>query len=112
MPFGLCNAPATFERLMEKILHGLLFKSCFVYPDDVIIYGKTWEHMLGNLKGVFQRIRAANLKINPKKCEFFRRKVKYLGHVVSAQRNCHGPGRFQQLPFGHCRKRKNKLDVS
>ncbi|XP_019888240.1 uncharacterized protein LOC109611168 [Ooceraea biroi] len=85
MPFGLYNAPATFERLMEKVLHGLLMRVCFVYLDDVIIYGKTFEEMLENLRKVFQRIRAANLKVNPKKCAFLRREVKYLGHVASAQ---------------------------
>jgi len=70
MPFGLCNAPATFQRLMEKVLHGLLFKICLVYLDDVIIFGKNFNEMLNNLK-IFLRIRSANLRINPKKCVLF-----------------------------------------
>jgi len=81
MPFGLCNEPATFERLMEKVLHGVLHKICLVYL-DVIVYSKTFMGMLENLREVFLRLRGANLKINPKKCSLFSRKVKYLGHII------------------------------
>ena len=68
MPFGLCNAPATFERVMEKVLHCLLYKICLVYLDDVIIYGKSFSEMLENLGKVFTRLREVNLKVNPKEC--------------------------------------------
>jgi len=85
MPFDLCNAPATFERLMEKVLHKLLSKICLVYLDDVIIFGRSFDEMVENLKEVFLRLRAANLKINPKKCVLFSKSVKYLGHVISAE---------------------------
>jgi len=74
MPFGLCNAPATFERLMEKVLHRMLSKKCLVYLDDVIIFGKSFDEMLENLKMVFSRFREVNLKINPKKCSFFQKR--------------------------------------
>jgi len=83
MPFGLCNAPATFERLMEKVLHGVLHRICLVYLDDVIVYSKTFAGMLKNLREVFLRLRGASLKINPKKCSLFSREVKYLGHIIS-----------------------------
>lgn len=56
MPFGLCNAPAMFERLMEKVLQKLLSKICFVYLDDVIIFGKSFDQMLDNLKVAFQKL--------------------------------------------------------
>jgi len=72
MPFGLCNAPATFERLMEQILQGLVTKICLVYLDDVIDFGKTFEEMIENLKQIFIRFRKANLKINPKKCSVWK----------------------------------------
>jgi len=68
MSFGLCNAPATFERLMERILQGLVTKICLVYLDDVIVFGKTFKDMAENLEQIFFRFRKANLKINPKKC--------------------------------------------
>lgn len=83
MPFGLCNAPATFERLMEKVLNGIISKKCLVYLDDIIIFGKDLNEMFRNLREVFIRLRKANLKINPKKCLLLQRDVKYLGHVVS-----------------------------
>lgn len=85
MPFGLCNAPATFERLMEKVLRRLLPRICLVYLDDVIVFGKSFEEMVSNLREVFLCLRSANLKVNPKKCTFFERSVKYLGHVISLE---------------------------
>lgn len=84
MPFGLCNAPATFERLMELVLRGLTWKTCLVYLDDVMVMGRDFEEHLKNLQEVFDRFRAANLKLNPKKCALFQKKVEFLGHTVSA----------------------------
>lgn len=73
MPFGLCNALTTFERLMEKVLRGILNKICLVYLDD-IIFSKTFEGMLENLREVFLCFKSANLKVNLKKCSFLARK--------------------------------------
>ncbi|XP_011634591.1 uncharacterized protein LOC105425493 [Pogonomyrmex barbatus] len=84
MSFGLCNAPATFERLMERVLRSLLSKICLIYLDDEIVFGKTFEKMKENLREVLLKFRAAKLSVNPKKCNLFRRQVKYLGHVVSS----------------------------
>ena len=61
MPFGLCNAPATFQRLMDMVLAGMQWESCLVYLDDVIIVGKTFQDHLRNLKEVFQRLREQGL---------------------------------------------------
>ena len=83
MPFGLTNSPATYQRLMENCLADLNMKICCIFIDDVIIFGRTYEEHLENLKLVFDRIRSASLKLAPKKCHFFKRKVKYVGHVVS-----------------------------
>ncbi|MGC8821243.1 MAG: reverse transcriptase domain-containing protein, partial [Fervidobacterium sp.] len=83
MPFGLCNAPATFERLMERVLSGLHWKACLVYLDDIIVVGRSFEEHLSNLEKVFQRISRARLTLNPKKCSFLQKEVKYLGHKVS-----------------------------
>jgi len=70
---------------MEKILNQLLFKICLVYLDNVIIYSDSFEGMLSRLGQVFARLRSANLKLNPKKCSFFKKKIKYLGHIVSKE---------------------------
>lgn len=83
MPFGLCNAPATFERLMERVLVGLLGDACLVYLDDVIVMGRSFSEHRKNLEKVFKRFREANLKLNPKKCAFFKKEVSYLGHIIS-----------------------------
>jgi len=107
MPFGLCNAPATFQRLMEKVLHGLLSKICLVYLDDVIIFGKNFNEILNNLKMVFFRLRLANLKINPKKCVLFAKHVKYLGHIVSSEGIMTDPEKIaavREWPIPHTKK--------
>lgn len=83
MPFGLCNAPGCFERLMERVLDGLQWKTALIYLDDVIVYGSTFEEELGRLEEVLQRLRKANLKLSPKKCSLFQYEVPFLGHVVS-----------------------------
>ncbi|GFX51321.1 retrovirus-related Pol polyprotein from transposon 412 [Trichonephila clavipes] len=85
MPFGLCNAPATFERLMETVLKGLTFEACLIYLDDVIIGGRTFEEHLQNIRKVLSKLRDANLKLNPSKCKFFQKEVNYLGHIISAE---------------------------
>ena len=84
MPFGLVNAPATFQRLMEVVLSGLARGNCHVYLDDVLVFGRTLEEHNANLARVFGRIRGAGLRLKPKKCEFAQESVLYLGHVVSA----------------------------
>ena len=83
MPFGLCNAPATFQRLMDLVLAGLQWSSCLVYLDDIIILGKDFKSHLENLSLVLQRIKDAGLRLNTTKCAFFQDRVNYLGHVVS-----------------------------
>jgi hypothetical protein len=85
MPFGLCNTPATFERLMESVLRGLTYDACLVYLDDVIVVGRTFQEQLDNLRKVFQRHREAHLKLNSEKCQLFRKEARYLGHIVSPE---------------------------
>ena len=83
MPFGLCNAPATFERLMEAVLKGLSWDICLVYLDDIIVHTRSFDQHLMNLKCILDRLRQANLKLNPAKCTLFQTAVTYLGYVVS-----------------------------
>ena len=82
MSFGLCNAPATFQRMMEKILSGLHWSICMVYLDDILVYGTTVVEVLDRLELVFTRIRGAGLKLKPKKCSLFATEVLYLGYII------------------------------
>ena len=82
MPFGLKNAGATFQRLMELVLAGMDSKNCLVYIDDIIVFGETEKAHLMNLEDVFQRVRAAGMKLKPKKCCLARDEVVFLGHKV------------------------------
>ena len=82
MPFGLCNAPATFQRLMDLVLAGLQWNNCLVYLDDILIIGRTFDDHLQNLSLVLDRLRGAGLKLKPFKCAICRKQVTYLGHIV------------------------------
>lgn len=85
MPFGLCNAPATFQRLMENCMGDLHLNWCIIYLDDIIVYSDSFDEHLTRLDGIFERLRNAGMKLKPSKCQFFLREVKYLGHVVSSE---------------------------
>jgi hypothetical protein len=83
MPFGLCNAPGTFERVMEVVMRGLQWKTCLVYLDDIVVFAPTFEQHLLRLEEVLDRLITAGLKVKPSKCQLARRAVTFLGHVVS-----------------------------
>ena len=85
MPFGLSTAPATFQRLMHILLDDILYNGVAAYLDDVLIYGKTIEEHNRNLEEVFKRIKLAGLRINPKKCSFYKSELIFLGHKISAE---------------------------
>uniref|UniRef100_A0AAY4AYL3 Gypsy retrotransposon integrase-like protein 1 n=1 Tax=Denticeps clupeoides TaxID=299321 RepID=A0AAY4AYL3_9TELE len=80
MPFGLRNAPATFQRLMAKVLCGI--KNCDAYLDDIIVYSSTWSEHIHTLTAVFKRLQDASLTLNLAKCEFGKATVTYLGKEV------------------------------
>ena len=82
MPFGLCTAPSTFQRLMEAVLSQMPLETSLVYIDDIIVHAVDFNTEVSNLKQVFKKLRSANLKLNPKKCTLFAREVIYLGHIV------------------------------
>ena len=85
MPFGLCNAPATFQRLMQSCLGELNLTYCIIYLDDVIVFGRTERELIQRLRTVLQRFREHNLKLKPSKCTLFQREITYLAHHVSAE---------------------------
>jgi transposase InsO family protein len=83
LPFGLKTAPATFQRMMNVVLSGLTGSRCFVFLDDIVVYARSLAEHDIKLREVFDRIRENNLKLKPEKCEFLRKEVSYLGHVIS-----------------------------
>ena len=84
MPFGLKNAPATFQRMMDRAFHGLIGINCFVYIDDIAIFGETINEYNKNLKIVLQQLQKLGLKLEPMKCEFLKPELEYLGHLSTA----------------------------
>jgi deoxyadenosine/deoxycytidine kinase len=84
MPMGLVNAPSAFARLGDTIFQGLIGKCMYIYIDDIIVWGDTFEAMCDNVDQVLQILAAANLKVAPDKCEFGMESMPILGHVVSS----------------------------
>ena len=85
MPFGLNNVPATFQRLMNGILRDYLRKFCLVYLDDIIIYSKTLKEHKQHVKQVLEKIREANLKLKPSKCQWFKEELTFVGHIINKE---------------------------
>ena len=83
MAFGLTNAPATFQRLMECCMGEMNLKECLIFLDDILIFSETFEEHISRLEAVFSRLKQHGLKLKASKCEFFKTSVRYLGHVVS-----------------------------
>lgn len=109
MPFGLSNAPATFQRIMELALRGLQWTSCIIYLDDVIIYGQTLDEHMSRLRMVLTRLREAGLKLSPKKCFFLNTEVAFLGHLVSGDGVLPNPDNVNKLV--HWPQPKNLTEV-
>nr|CAD1829814.1 unnamed protein product [Ananas comosus var. bracteatus] len=82
MPFGLCNALAIFMRLMNDVLRPFLDDFVIVYLDNILIYNRSWEEHLAHVKKVFMLLEEHQLRLNPKKCEYGKQSLVYLGFVV------------------------------
>ena len=85
MPFGLSNAGSSFCHLMEQCLGDQQFVTLLLYLDDICVFASTIDDMLDRIQLVFDRIKKFNLKIKPKKCQFFSTSVLFLGHVLLAE---------------------------
>uniref|UniRef100_A0AAG5DIK1 RNA-directed DNA polymerase n=1 Tax=Anopheles atroparvus TaxID=41427 RepID=A0AAG5DIK1_ANOAO len=97
MPFGLKNAPATFQRAMNSVLSDLIGRVCFVYLDDIIVIGKDLNSHLKNLSVVLQRLACFNLKIQLDKCEFLRRETEFLGHTITPEGIKPNPDKIRKI---------------
>ena len=83
MLFGLTNVLAMFQQLMETCLRELHLKWCIIYLDDSIIFSKTPKEHITRLRSIFEKLAEAGLKLKPSNCDFFKRWIAYLGHIVS-----------------------------
>ncbi|XP_059360625.1 uncharacterized protein LOC132098573 [Carassius carassius] len=102
MPFGLCNAPSTFQRLMERLFGDQRHQSVMLYLDDIIVFSSSVQQHLQRLRMVLDRLRAEGLKVKLEKCAFFREKVRYLGHVISAQGVATDPSKVEAVAQWPC----------
>lgn len=84
MPFGLCNAPSTFQRLMQRLFGDQQGQSLLLYLDDIVFSSSVAQHLMW-LEVVLSRLEWEGLKARLEKCSFFQRAVKYLGHVISSE---------------------------
>ena len=84
VPFGLAQAPAYFQHLMNQVLDNCSF--AMTYLDDIIIFSETEEQHLAHIEEIFKRLEAADLKMKRSKCDFFKKHIHYLGHLISANR--------------------------
>ncbi len=95
MPFGLCNAPSTFQRIMQRLFGDQQCQSLLLYLDDIVVYSSSVEQHLERLEVVLSRLEHENLKVKMEKCAFFQTEVRYLGHIISAQGVATDPGKIE-----------------
>ena len=109
MPFGLCNAPATFQRAMDALLAELKWHSTLVYLNDILIYSKSPGEHLHHLQEVFQRLWNANFTLKASKCQFRLKQVKYLGHMISKKGVSPDPEKISSIHGVEAPKNVRKL---
>ena len=97
MPFGLLNAGSSFCCLMEQCLEDQQFVTLLLYLDDICIFAPTIDDMLDQIELVFDRLKQYNLKIKPKKCQFFDTSVLFLGHILSAKGISANPEKVEKV---------------
>lgn len=101
MPFGLCNAPSTFQRLMQRMFGDQQCQSVLLYLDDIVIFSSTIQQHLERLEMVLMRLQCEGLKAKLEKCAFFKPEVCYLGHVISSQGVATDPRKVEAVANWH-----------
>ena len=109
MPFGLRNAPATFQRCLEQILAPFLFKFVIVYCDDILVYSSNTEEHLQHLNSVFSSLRRQNCYIKISKCKFAMESLDYLGFIISENTLSKSPSKINAIL--HASKTRTVKDV-
>lgn len=97
MPFGLCNAPSTFQRLMQRMFGDQQCESLLLYLDDIIVFSSSVSQHVQRLEVVLDRLQREGLKVKLSKCSFFRREVGYLGHIISDQGVATDPAKIEAV---------------
>lgn len=97
MPFGLCNAAPSFQKLLQTVFRSSLYKHLLVYIDDLLVYSNTFEDHVSHLQEVFDKLQEANLRLHPEKCQFALPKVKFLGHILSSSGVAVDPDKVEKV---------------
>lgn len=105
VPFGLCNAPATFQRMINKVLASQLWKVCLAYLDDIIVFSRTLTDHIRDLRSILSALDAAGLHLQPKKCDIAEGSIRYLGHVIDGESIRPDPENIRAVR--ECRRPKN-----
>jgi len=108
MPFGLANAPATFQRMMDSMISDVKGKWAWVHIDDLLIYSPTWEEYLKHMEETFKRLRKEGITLKIK-CELAKAQLKYLGHIVSNDSVAPIPSRVEQV--ANCAAARNRKEL-
>ena len=85
MPIGIATAPATFQKLINKVLGPLNWKEAIVYLDDILIFSSKIKEHIKRVRNILERIKEASLKLNRDKCHFLKTETKFLGHIINKQ---------------------------
>lgn len=97
LPFGVCNGPATFQRLMQATMNDLVFQIMLVYLDDILVYSQTFPEHLERLYRVLRHLKETGLKVKLQKCHFLQNEVKFFGHQVSTDGIGTDPGKVSAV---------------
>jgi len=97
VPFGLCNAGSTFQRVLDQAVRGMNFDLCLVYLDDIVVFSKTLKEHTRRLELLFEQLRLANFKLKPSKCHLMQTKIAFLGHVVSKNGVSTNPAKIEAV---------------